>query len=516
MKRNAAGMVAGVLLLLPALLVTYRIVGLGYPPIPTAPGRTWEVSVRALVRPDARGVLAQLILPQSRGESIVMNEQLTSGVLDAHMVVSEGRRLGVWSGPPSEDEAIIGYQAIIHLPAGRGVTPRLKAPELQTYPPDLPPAERAALERLVARWRRRPPQQRLAAAAQTLGGEWSDVEAAAEDIRQWSSMSAERGPLQAFLLLLRAAELPARQVQGLPLGRSVRSAPLEWVEVWVGKEWARISAESGLPSGRSVQYLPLARDGEEALTVRQGKLLQARWTVRRRPVSNWFLHYERLTRSNRLLDRWSLFTLPEETREAFSVLLLVPIAALFTAALRNLVGFPTFGIFMPVLLAISFRATGLLYGLGLFVGIMLFGYLIRRLLNHLRLLMVPRLSIMLTLVIVALLYLALLGSKLENQQFMSTGLLPIVILTMIIERFYVLLEEAGVREGLRTVAGSAAVSVITYFLIHSDTLQLTFFVYPELLAMVMALQVLLGRYTGFKLLELLRFRPIGAPGRARA
>jgi hypothetical protein len=85
-------------------------------------------------------------------------------------------------------------------------------------------------------------------------------------------------------------------------------------------------------------------------------------------------------------------------------------------------------------------------------------------------------------------------------------LLPFVILTMTIERFFVIIEEAGVREGLRTAAGSAAVAAMTYGIIQFEPLQLTFFVYPELLFAVAALQVLIGRYTGYRLLELFRFR----------
>jgi hypothetical protein len=39
-----------------------------------------------------------------------------------------------------------------------------------------------------------------------------------------------------------------------------------------------------------------------------------------------------------------------------------------------------------------------------------------------------------------------------------------------------------------------------------DPLQITFFVYPELLFAVAGFQVLLGRYTGYRLSEYLRFR----------
>jgi hypothetical protein len=164
---------------------------------------------------------------------------------------------------------------------------------------------------------------------------------------------------------------------------------------------------------------------------------------------------------------------------------------------------------MPVLMALAFRSTGLAYGLSIFAGIILVGYGVRHGLDPLRLLLVPRMSVILTLVITCFIFLALAGDKLGIREFMAVGLLPFVILTMVIERFFVLVEEAGIRAGLRTAAGSAAVSILAYGIISWEPLQLTFFVYPELLAAVAAAQILLGRYTGYRLSELFRFRALG-------
>jgi len=227
-------------------------------------------------------------------------------------------------------------------------------------------------------------------------------------------------------------------------------------------------------------------------------------------LSNWALYFERIKRSRSLLDRWSLFQLPEEFQRTFRILLLVPIGALMISMLRNLAGLPTFGIFMPVLMALAFRNTGVFYGLGIFFGVLILGYGVRRLLDRLRLLLVPRMSVLLTLVIATFTVVALVGSKLGVREFMAVGLLPFVILTMVIERFFVLVEEAGAAAASRTALGSALVSVITYFLISWEPLQLTFFLYPELMAAVTALQILVGQYSGYRLMELFRFRKLVA------
>ncbi len=310
----------------------------------------------------------------------------------------------------------------------------------------------------------------------------------------------------AMLMLLRAAGLPARAVAGLHIVESVATSPFTWIEVWTGQGWERFQPETGLIFKESVSLLPLMTGNPPAVSISGGQLLETRWTLSRQIVSRWRMHFERITRSGRFLDRWSLFRLPLQFQETFRILLLVPIGALMICVLRNLVGFPTFGIFMPVLMALAFRSTGLAYGLGVFAGVVLIGYVVRRWIDKLRLLLVPRLCVILTLVVISFTVLALIGSKLGLREFMAVGLLPFVILTMTIERFFVIAEEAGVREALWTAAGSAAVATITHEIIHLEFLQLTFFVYPELLFAVAAIQVLLGRYTGYRLSELFRFR----------
>jgi hypothetical protein len=272
-----------------------------------------------------------------------------------------------------------------------------------------------------------------------------------------------------------------------------------------------ILPERGEVESGPASFLPLAVGGAPAFQASGVKSSDVRWSLNREVVSGWSLHFERIRRSNRFLDQWSLFHLPAEFQRTFRLLLLVPIGALIIGFLRNMIGFPTFGVFMPVLMALAFRSTGLAYGLGVFGGILLVGYVVRRWMDRLRLLLVPRMAVILTLVIACFVFLALLGNKLGLREFMAVGLLPFVILTMVIERFFVLVEEAGGREGLKAAAGSAAVAVISYGIISWEPLQLTFFVYPELLAAVAAVQILLGRYTGYRLSELFRFRAIGGP-----
>jgi hypothetical protein len=49
---------------------------------------------------------------------------------------------------------------------------------------------------------------------------------------------------------------------------------------------------------------------------------------------------------------------------------------------------------------------------------------------------------------------------------------------------------------------------LTYAVIHARELQIMFLVYPELLLVILGLLVAVGRYTGYRLSELIRFRAL--------
>ena len=503
MKRPVL-LLAVALFLLSAACIGYRIIWLRYPLFPPAPEKAWQLHMEALVKGGQKEVMVRVGLPYSHAGQTVVEERITSGRLIFNLISDGPNQIGVWSGPADEEGTVIGYRAIIHIPSPR--PSKTKPKGLDPYPGTVGGAEQALARRLVAKWNPLGAPARLRAIAATATGTWGTPSPEDRDLWAWSAFQNKQGRRGALLVLLRAADLTARVVEGLPLIEGVAVQPLVWVEVWTGKEWENLQPETGEIYHKSLSFLPLTTGGLPAIRLSEGELQDVRWDLSQQIISQWRMHFERIKRSERLLDRWSLFRLPAQFQETFRILLLVPIGALMICVLRNLVGFPTFGIFMPVLMALAFRNTGLICGIGIFGGVVFIGYIVRRWVDRLHLLLVPRLSVLLTLVILCITFFALVGNKIGLRQIMAVGLLPFVILTMTIERFFVITEETGAREGLKTAAGSAAVAAITYEILHIESLQLTFFVYPELLLVVAAVQLLLGRYTGYRLSELLRFR----------
>jgi hypothetical protein len=506
MKRPAF-LLAVALLILPFALIGYRILWLNYPIFPAAPEKAWQLSMDAYVKGGEKETTVMIGVPYAHGGQIVAEERIFSGRFSFNLLRDGPNQVGVWSGTVSPMGELIGYRAIVKVQPPSFL--KTRPPALGPYPKEIGEAERKLARRLVEKWDTLAPADRLRRIVEAVKGTWETPPPGDQDLQAWSAIRAKHGRLTAFLLLLRAAGLPARVAEGLELVESITTPTLVWIQVWTGQEWENLQPEKGEIYQKPVPLLPLAMGGYPVVRTLQGEVSEIRWSLSQQVIAQWRMHFERIMRSDRWLDRWSLFRLPEEFQTTFRILMLVPIGALMICLMRNIVGFPTFGIFLPVLMALAFRNTGLAYGLGIFWGVVLIGYAVRRWIDKLRLLLVPRLSVILTLVIICITGFALIGSKIDLREFMAVGLLPFVILTMTIERFFVIIEEAGVREGLWMAAGSAGVAVITYKILELESLQLTFFVYPELLFAVAAVQVLVGRYTGYRLLEIFRFRRLG-------
>jgi hypothetical protein len=164
---------------------------------------------------------------------------------------------------------------------------------------------------------------------------------------------------------------------------------------------------------------------------------------------------------------------------------------------------------MPVLIALAFRETQLLWGMILFILLIAMGLSIRFLLERLRLLLVPRLASVLIVVVILMMLVSILSHKLGIETGLSVALFPMVIIAMTIERMSVTWEERGPGEAMRAGVGSLVVAVFAYLAMGMDWLEHIVFTFPETLLVVLAVVIVLGRYTGYRFTELGRFKAIG-------
>lgn len=204
----------------------------------------------------------------------------------------------------------------------------------------------------------------------------------------------------------------------------------------------------------------------------------------------------------------SVNALPIEEQAVFKGILLIPIGVLIVVLLRIIVGLKTSGTFMPVLIAMAFLQTNLTVGLIGFIAIVGIGLIIRSWLSYLNLLLVARISTVIITVITIIGVLSFITYKVGLSDGIKITFFPMIILSWTIERMSILWEEEGYKEVFKQSGGSLLVAVLAYLAMNNASIQHLTFNFLGLQFVILAIVLLVGNYTGYRLSELKRFKPL--------
>jgi len=323
-----------------------------------------------------------------------------------------------------------------------------------------------------------------------------------------SQVQTDADFVEVAIMLLAANKIPARMVRGFALDGRQRNANMTvWLEVHDSFRWRFFNPATGeesLPDHFFIWW----RGNEPLVNVEGGSNIQVDFAVQENHLDAISIAKSQAAKQDDTLFDFSLYSLPIRTQAVYSVILMIPIGALVMVIMRNIIGIDTFGTFMPVLIALAFRETKLFWGVMLFILLVALGLTIRFLLERLRLLLVPRLSAVLIVVVLLMLLISLVSNRLGLETGLSVALFPMVIISMTIERMSVVWEERGAPDALRAGGGSLLVAILAYLAMGMAWLEHLIFTFPELLLIILGFVLLVGRYTGYRLLELKRFKAL--------
>jgi len=306
-----------------------------------------------------------------------------------------------------------------------------------------------------------------------------------------------------LVALLRYRSIPARLVTGLTLTKGRDQRAHTWVEAWVDQRWLPMCPVHHRFGEVPPTYIVLTHGETPVVAGHRVSELRYAFLVEKVGPEAAVADAGPLRRAFLAL---SLYMLSPTDQELVRFLLLLPVAALIVCVFRNIIGLASFGTFAPALLGLAFREFHSMPGLLVFVSIVLIGWLMRRVLNHYHLLQVPRTAFLLSLVVVLLLGLIMLANFRSLSATKYVSIFPLVILTGMIERFWTQETEDGTSASFRTLLTTMVIAATIALVLSFHGLVNHLFCYPETVGMIMAFQLLLGRYTGYRLSELFRFR----------
>ena len=494
----------------------YKTSVLKTPITPSNPTDLWQVEISISARGNGERGSLRAYLPSSETGQVIFDEHASADRLNFSIRAHRGERSGIWSGVLTGVHRIV-YGFRVKLDPASVNSPNSTSPatsELKTYLGDtfIYPKSDPDIQAHLTRLSLAPetdPWGRLRALQSFVANEIANVPTASRDALLTLSQNegSELGKARLLTTLVRAAGLPARLALGLKL-REIGQPNEQWVvEVFLDDQWQPVSPHGEYLGKRPDNLLLLHRSESQFIEGVGAQALGYQIRSRRELLRPEELA-SMMVPDSPLFSRLSLYPLPLSTQVSLRLLLLLPLGVLLVSLWRNLIGFMTFGTFLPVLLALALSSTSIGFGLLLIAVILGVGIVGRMWVDRLRLLVVPRLSILVSLVVLTMTGLSLIAESFRVQELLAGVLFPVVILTLMIERFSITVAEEGIAKALKQLGYTLAVSLAILPAFRSDTLSHLMFGFPELVLGIIGILILVGGYTGFRLTDLIRFRSL--------
>jgi len=329
------------------------------------------------------------------------------------------------------------------------------------------------------------------------------------EIALTSKRATALGSTRALLALLRSAHLPARIVTGVDL-----PAPSQrlrnWAEVYDGEKWLPLDPVSGYLKELPIFYIPIRKGDNQLIITENANITGTEWKINSLPT------YEGLLTSDtrRPTDILDLTRLSPASREILSVLLLLPLGVLTTELLRQFAGIRTYGTFTPTLFALAITHVYWVTAIIVLLLVTVISVSIRAAMPNLNLQRTPRLAIVFTLVAMSMSIVVSGLNYFDPGVDNTVTLLPLVILTMLVDRIYTVYDERGLHTATVRLAWTIIAAMISLSVLLQTHWGTWLVSYPEMHAITLAIVIIIGLYHGPKLRDLPSFAWLKEPSRA--
>ena len=194
------------------------------------------------------------------------------------------------------------------------------------------------------------------------------------------------------------------------------------------------------------------------------------------------------------------------------LLLLFPITATIVATFRHIIGLRGFGVYTPAVLAVAFISLGIMKGLLLFFVVFITVLIGRPLVNWARLQYLPRTALLLWFVSSVMFALFLFSPYLPIPDLSTVGIFPLLMLILLSEHFLEAQLFGKLTQAMQLTGETLVLAIASALFMRTFEVQKFVIIYPEItMVAVLVVNVLVGKYTGLRISEFFRFKPIIDP-----
>ena len=311
------------------------------------------------------------------------------------------------------------------------------------------------------------------------------------------------GKSRLYVALAQNMGLPARLVGGIILNTSPKKMIHQWVEIYINGQWVPFCPTNDHFAELPKNYITLYYDDQVLFKHTSGIDFNYSYSFESQiiPEGNKDKKSVPFTIFN-MIGQFEKFNL---SLDIFIYLLMLPLAAFVSVILKNIIGLETFGTFLPILVASVLHNIGVFSGISVFFGIILAVFFLNNVISRLDLLYHPKMAILLSFVIFCLIAVFSLGLHFKIYNLVYVVFFPVAIVAITIHRVILLADEGSFKHLMVISLNTIAVILISFYFIHSAFLQLIMLSFPELIIALIGLNIMVGRWAGFRLTEYFRF-----------
>ena len=190
------------------------------------------------------------------------------------------------------------------------------------------------------------------------------------------------------------------------------------------------------------------------------------------------------------------------------LILIISFLTFFVVLARQVIGLQTFGVYTPVMITAAFFILGIWFGLLTFFFAVITSYLVKYILNKFELLYLPKVALNLGFISLSFLIVVWVVLYVGTPIALSLAIFPMLVMSTVSEKFMAAQSEEGFKSAVWGVVETLFVVIVSYYIIIWPSFNSVIMSWPELVIVPLILNLILGKFTGLRLGEYLRFRSL--------
>lgn len=187
------------------------------------------------------------------------------------------------------------------------------------------------------------------------------------------------------------------------------------------------------------------------------------------------------------------------------LILLLPFLATLAVFVRHIIGLPSLEMIVPIALSITLVSTGISAGAVLLITILLASTVARLMLKKLRIMQLPKMALSISVVSIFVFISLTVSATVGMLTVTQLSIFPVLLLILLGEKIVSLQLSRSAGETFQIATVTILMGLLGFAILSSEVIRRFILLYPELIYLLIPLNILMGRYFGLRLTEVYRF-----------